>query len=249
MVDIKYVCRWSSELTSSYIEDFISVLESVWKKDFNRNIFQCRYINNIYGPSLLVMAYSNELPIGTQAFWRNDINRRISYQADDGAVLESYRGHGLLGKMIQKGKEVLGNDVLLYSYTNSKSKKSFVKLGWDVMSSYPIWPLVFYNHYYHQCPQRVDYKYANWYLKKKKHITYVERNNRYYLVIPTTHRYISLVISCCDKNTAMLFNKQQGFRLLVYNKQPNNVDFERKGNVVVFGYRGEVIPVWKCDAI
>lgn len=249
MTEVMFVCRWSDELTPTIVEDFISVLESVWKNRINRDTFQCRYRNNIYGPSLLVIAYINELPVGTQAFWRNDIGKRIAYQADDGAVLESYRGNGLLGKMIQKGSEILGDDVLLYSYTNNKSKRSFVKLGWDVMSSYPMRPLVFFNHYSYQCPQMVDYKYANWYLCKRKHITYVKRNNRYYLVIPTTHRCVYLVISCCDKKTAMLFDKQTGFIILVYHKQPNAIDPERKGNVVVLGYRKDIIPIWKCDAI
>lgn len=249
MVDTKYVCRWSNELTSSYIEDFISVLENVWKKDFNHDTFYCRYLNNIYGPSLLIIAYSNELPVGTQAFWRNDIDKRIAYQADDGAVLESSRGNGLLGKMIRKGMEILGKDVLLYSYTNNKSKKSFVNIGWDVMSSFPIKPLVFFNHYYHHCPQMVDYKYATWYLQKKKNITYVKRNNRYYLVIPTTYRFIALVISCCDKETAKLFEKRTGYTCLVYQKQPNIINPTKNGNLVVYGYREEVIPIWKCDAI
>ena len=149
MADIEYVCRWSAELTPSFIEDFISVLESVWKKEVDRDTFLCRYVGNIYGPSLLIMAYSNELPVGTQAFWRNDIDKRVSYQANDGAVLESYRGNGLLGKMIQKGTEILGKDVLVYSYTNNKSKLSFVKLGWDVMLSYPIKPLDFKKPAFH----------------------------------------------------------------------------------------------------
>lgn len=249
MADIKYVCRWSTELTPPLIEDFTFVLENVWKKEFNHDTFLFRYLNNIYGPSLLVIAYCNELPVGTQAFWRNDIDNRVAYQANDGAVLELYRGNGLLGKMIQKGMEILGTDVLLYSYTNNKSKKSFLRLGWEVTSSYPIRPVLYNCHYYDQDPQKVDYEYANWYLRKKKHITYVERNNRYYLVIPTTHRYISIVISCCDKTTAMLFSKQRGFRLLIYQKQSNSIDSEKKGNLVVWGYRGEIIPIWKCDAI
>ena len=225
------------------------MLESVWQTEFNRDTFQCRYINNIYGSSLLVIAYSNDIPIGTQAFWRNDIGHRVAYQADDGAVLESYRGNGLLGKMIQKGAGILGDEVLLYSYTNNKSKRSFVKLGWDVMLTFPIKPLLFYHHYCHQCSQMVDYKYASWYLHKKKHITYVERNNHYYLVIPTNHRCVSQVISCCDKKTAMLFGKRTGFTLLVYQKQSNIIDSEKKGNIVVHGLRGDFIPVWKCDAI
>lgn len=249
MADIKYVCRWSTELTPPLIEDFTFVLENVWKKEFNHDTFLFRYLNNIYGPSLFVIAYSNELPVGTQAFWRNDIGNRVAYQANDGAVLESHRGNGLLGKMIQKGVDILENDALLYSYTNNKSKNSFVKLGWDVMSTYPIKPLLFYSHYYHLCPQFVDYNYANWYLSKKEHITYVKRNKRYYLVIPTAHRYISLVISSCDKKTAMLFDKQPGFRILIYQKQSNSIDSEKKGNLVVYGYQREVIPIWKCDAI
>lgn len=248
-MDFRYVCKWSDELTPALMEDFISVLENVWKTEFDRGSFQRRYINNIYGASLLVIAYSNDISVGTQAFWRNDIGSRVAYQADDGAVLESYRGNGLLEKMIQKGVDILGNEVLLYSYTNNKSKRSFVKLGWDVMSSYKIKPLVFYNHYIRQCPQVVDYKYANWYLQNKNQISYVERNNRYYLVIPTTHRCISQVISCCDEKTAMLFSKRIGFTLLIYQKQSNVIDPEKKGNVVVHGLRGDFIPVWKCDAI
>lgn len=248
-MDFRYVCKWSDELTPALMVDFISVLESVWQTEFNRDTFQCRYIDNIYGPSLLVIAYSNDIPIGTQAFWRNDIRSRVAYQADDGAVLECFRGNGLLGKMIKKGSEILGNEALLYSYTNNKSKRSFVKLGWDVMLSYRIKPLVFYNHYIGQCPQIVDYNYANWYLQKKKHITYVKRNNHFYLVIPTTHRCVSQVISSCDKKTALLFGKRTGFTLLVYQSQSNVIDPEHKGNIVVHGHQGEGIPVWKCDAI
>ena len=249
MKELIFDIRWSLDITPAFIEDFIFVLESVWKKKFVRDIFQCRYLNNIYGPSLLVLAYVDGVPSGTQAFWRNDISKRVAYQADDGAVIESCRGNGLLGKMIQKGTEILGDDALMYSYTNSKSKKSFLKLGWDVMLSYPIRPLICNKNYIHQCPLMIDYEYAEWFLCKREHISYVKRNNCYYLIIPTSYRYIFQVITRCDQNTAMLFHKKKGFAMLVFNKQPNNIDNEKNGNVVVQGHRGEIIPIWKCDAI
>ena len=249
MADAVFDCRWSEDITPVFMSDFISVLETVWKKDFDHDTFQCRYINNIYGASLLIIVYIDGKPSGTQAFWRNDIDKQIAYQADDGAVLESCRGNGLLGKMIKKGTEILGNDVLLYSFTNINSKKAFVKLGWDVMLSHHIKPFICAKYYCKQCPQMADYEYTSWYLHRKKHISYVKRNNHFFLVIPTTHRYVYQIISSCNQETAMFFNKVKGFALLIYNKQPNDIDHEKKGGIVVAGYRGEHIPIWKCDAI
>ena len=249
MNDIKFDCRWSNEVTPEYMADFFSVLEQVWGISIDHNSIQCRYLYNIYGSSLMIITYIDGIPSGTQAFWRNDIDKRIAYQADDGAVLEKSRGRGLLGKMIQKGTELLGNDVLVYSYTNTKSKPSFVKLGWSVMSSHAVRPLITNNGFFQRCPQMADYDYAKWYLHKRKHISYVKRNNNYFLVIPTSHSFIDFIISGCDKRTAMLFKRRKGYALMIYEEQPAIIDIEKKGNIVVMGHRGEFIPIWKCDAI
>lgn len=249
MNNVRFDCRWSNEATPEYMSDFISVLEQVWGNSIDHDSIQCRYIDNIYGSSLIIITYVNEIPSGTQAFWRNDIDKRIGYQADDGAVLEKSRGRGLLKKMIQKGMEILGGDVLVYSYTNNKSKSSFVKLGWNVMYSHSIRPLITVKGYFQRCPQMVDYNYAKWFLHKRKHISYVKRNNKYFLVIPTSHRFVDYIISACDKQTAMLFEKGKKYSLLIYKEQPSIIDSEKKGNIVVMGYKGEYIPIWKCDAI
>jgi len=249
MNEVVFDCRWSGEVTPDFVGDFISVLECVWGENIDLDSFRSRYFHNIYGPSLMIVTYVAGYPSGTQAFWRNDIGRRLAYQADDGAVLEASRGKGLLRRMIQKGMEVLGNDVMLYSFPNSKSKPSFLKLGWDVISTHPVRLLMFNRFFPQQCPQEAEYVYAKWFLRSRKHISYVKRNGYYFLVIPTSRRYVRYIISSCDEKTAMLFEKQKGWPLLVYNKQSNTIDAEKKGNIVVMGHRGEFIPVWKCDAI
>lgn len=122
-------------------------------------------------------------------------------------------------------------------------------MGWNVLVSHPIQPLIRINTFIKKCPQKVDYDYAKWFLHKRKHISYVNRNNHYFLIMPTSYRFVDYIISGCDKHTAMLFKNRTGRRFLVYNNQPNIIDKSKKGNTVVWGHKGENIPIWKCDAI
>ena len=249
MGEFTIVCRWSDEETSGFMEDFFFVLEQVWGSGFDRNSARSRYLDNIFGASLIVITYLDGSPCGTQAFWRNDIGKRIAYQADDGAVLKEARGRGLLQEMLKRGVKILGEDVLLYSYTNNKSKPSFMKLGWDVISSQPLKPLITAKSFLERCPFRVDFDYAKWFLHKRKNISYVKRSGHYFLVIPTSRRYVDYAISSCDERTAKLFERRKNCLMLVYAGQSNVLDDQKKGNIVVKGHRGEYIPVWKCDAV
>lgn len=249
MSKIVYDCRWSHEITPEFMADFLFVLNKIWTTETTENQFEIRYKKNIYGKSLLMIAYVDGKPAATQAFWRNDINDRKAYQSGDSAVLEQYRGKGIFKEMVKRGTELLGDDILIYGFPNNNSTPTFIKLGYDMLCSHVI--RLFYNakRFSRLCPQEIDFNYAQWYLSKSRRIFYVKRHSCYFLVVPTSRRYVYQIISSCDKHTALLFEKGKNCSLLVYAPQSNVISNEKKGNIIVMGYKGEYIPLWKCDAV
>ena len=99
--------------------EHIIQIESRWSDqglDWNQAVFAClanvvfgpfvttgyckaMFDDNIYGPSLITVAYVDGQPAGVDVMWRNDLNGVEAYQTVNTCVLESYRGRGLFKKM------------------------------------------------------------------------------------------------------------------------------------------------------
>ena len=251
MNEIRYECRWSSDLTPSFVDDFCHVLNETWKGHLSPQTIKRRYVDNFYGESLLIVAYVDEVAAGTQAFWRNDINGRESYQSGDSAVLAMYQGRGIFKTMLKKGMALLNQDALFYGWPNKNSKPAFLSTGWDVLrrekrsfyfSLFGIQRL--------DSISVIDYNYAEWYLKSRRnHIFSIKQKKICYLVILTRYRWIVQLLGVCDEKTASLFDCLNYHPLMLYHKPSEVIDISKIGPIVVMHHKGELIPDWKCDAI
>ena len=101
MDDYLYVCKWSDDLTEQFIKDFIFVQNQVlFLGAFTEAFFKKKYIDNLYGRSLIIVVYDNDQPIAAQVYWRNDLDGKLAYQSADSSVIKSYRKKGLFTKII-----------------------------------------------------------------------------------------------------------------------------------------------------
>ena len=251
MNEIRYECRWSSDLTPVFVDDFCRILNETWKGQRSPQDIQRRYVDNYYGESLLIVAYVDGAAAGTQAFWRNDISGRKSYQSGDSAVLTTYQGRGIFKTMLKKGMALLSEDALFYGWPNNNSKPAFLSIVWKVLRKGM--PVLFFSSFDLLRPDSlsfIDYDYAKWYLKScGSHIFSIKQKKKCYLVLLTKHRCIVQLLGICDENTASLFERIKNHPLMLYYKSSHIIDNSQKGQIVVMHYNGENIPVWKCDAI
>jgi len=123
---------WSHDVSEKEVNDFIEIMNDVFGHTMNKSLFEKKYLNNIYGSSVLVFAYKDDKCVGVRAFWRNDIEDIKSFQPCDTAVLKEARGEGIFTKMTLKALEEIGDDVLIYNFPNDNSLPGYLKLGWQV---------------------------------------------------------------------------------------------------------------------
>lgn len=131
---IEYVLRWTEEIDDSFFEDFLSV-ENAVLGGFSKQILQHKFVNNIYGSSLITIAYLDGEPIGADAMMRNDVFGRIAFETIDTCVTEKCRGKGVFSTITKKEvAEVLAKypDTIIYGFQNGNSFPGYVKMGWNV---------------------------------------------------------------------------------------------------------------------
>ena len=254
-MEFVFDCRWTDKLTMSdkYVEDFLFVMGTTWNvsdTDELRRNFENRYFHNIYGPSLLTVIYCEGKPAGSGAMWRNDIGGRIAYQRIDTCTLEPYRGHGLFRKAIEKELSLIGEDNLSYGFAHPSSLAGYLKFGWKVIKADRVRIMLSPRKYLRLNPSVIDVAYAQWYLSTfSDKIFAIKRGGVNFLVMPTSRPRIYQVIGAAEKGVERIFKQAPALSLLVYSSIPSETDSLNTGNIVVTRYRGDVIPLWKCDAL
>ena len=246
--------RWTDSLSVSgkYSEDFVYVLATTWNTPATeiRRAFENRYFRNIYGPSLLTVVYCDGKPAASAAMWRNDIGGRVAYQHIDTCTLEPYRGQGLFRKATDEGLSLIGEDALSYGFANPSSLAGYLKFGWKVLKADRVKMMFSPQKYLKRNPSVIDTGYAEWYLLTfKDRIFWTKRCGVYFLAIPTSRPRIYQIIGAAEKGVERIFRKAPSLSLLVYSSIPPETDSSNTGNIVVTRYRGDVIPLWKCDAL
>ena len=84
---------WSDKATPEEILDFRSVANRTFGSDYvTEDYFKAKFLDNIYGPSLLFLAYCDGQAVGARACWRNDLDGKEAYQSADSSVLPSFQG-------------------------------------------------------------------------------------------------------------------------------------------------------------
>lgn len=247
--EIKIDLFWTDNITKKAIKDFIKVQNEVFNADFNENKFYKKYIKNIYGPSIIVLAYKGGICVGARAFWRNDINDLKAYQPCDTAVLSEYRGHGIFREMTCEALKIIDGDTLIYNFPNDNSYPGYLKMGWKLYNKkkYKLYnPFKDYN-----LVDKIEKKYLKWVLDGldldfNKSLYYTRIMNSYYL-IKRRKGNLYVIIGEIDEESTFYLSKAKFPICLIYSDQGH---FGRGLVTVTRNLKREIyIPIYKIDTI
>lgn len=247
--DISYDCRWSNALDSKFISDFIFVFESVFNSRLSESEFSRKYIKNIYGPSLLVVAYIDGKPCGTRVFWRNDIDSNVAYQPVDTGVLEVYRGKGIFTKMTMKALSIMPTDAIVYNFPNHRSYPGDIKMGWKLYADYHLKLFTSYKEFKKTHPVMMDDEYVNWYAKDKD-LEAMKIFNHYFLVAEASRKFCYRIVGEISEKSSRIFPKR--YMGIVFFLSPEVTWYNKRfapNHLVTRNSEVPHIPTWKTDAL
>lgn len=246
MEEFIYDCRWTTDVDAKYIQDWQIVENSVFGGFDNQHI-ERKYFKNPYGPSVLVVAYGDGIPVAADALWRNDVNGKRSYTSSDTCVLDAARGKGVMTQMVKMKVDKIGDDSYIYGSPNGRSYFGFKKLGWNII---PMYHAIFTSpkRYSKEYPDLMPREYAEWWItgQNKYHI---KRGGHYYLV-STNRKFLMNLIAEVDKETAMMYPRYKKPALFIYRtyKEPWLKSI-RKHAMHHISWKGDPgqFPYWKID--
>ena len=223
MGEIIYDCRWSDNLDEKFINDFIATENAVFGGDYTEELFNQKYVNNIYG--------------------------KPSYQPGDTCVTEVCRGKGIFTEMTKRSVAMLSDDDIIYNFPNQNSYPGYMKMGWKLVGEYGMVLFTGARGYLKEHPVKMDYEYANWWLQGKQGL-YSFRSGKDYFLMRPIRKCFYRIVACVPKEVAeryesakfavpfyrstrkTFYNKNIGMPLHVVTKQ--DIDYT---------------PLWKIDAI
>lgn len=252
MENIVYDCRWTTDVDSKFIEDFIDTEKKVFHNNFSIEYFNKKYLNNPYGSSVVEVVYIEGKPEAARALWRNDIGGIESYQPGDTCVTETCRGKGIFTQMTKKSIEMLPNEAVIYNFPNQNSYPGYMKMGWKLIGEYYLLPLLCTNHFIKEHPDVMDLKYAAWWLEPEDSFFSVKRGENYFIVRKLSKKFCYQVAARVEKEVAVKYPKKpigicfyHSKKRTFYNKNigiPLHVVAKLNGHSVN-------IPLWKMDVI
>lgn len=249
MNGILYDCRWTTELDEKFIADFCTVEQSVFRNIYSMEYFEQKYIRNIYGPSVLEVVYIDGVRSAARALWRNDIEGREAYQPGDTCVMENCRGKGVFSEMTKRAITLLPPDAIIYNFPNQYSYPGYMKLGWSLLHEYGV-RLFTPKRYFKEHPIKMDNQYARWWVEGNKHLSYLKKGDKYFLVRPDRRPLMKHIVACIDEEVARLFPKSS-FGIFFYPSEKETIYNRRfmKSHVVCRNSDMKYIPTWKIDVL
>lgn len=247
----------SNEIDEIIKSDFINVHNKVFGKNgISSDVFRIKYIDNIYGSSILVVVYSESKPIAARAFWRNDIGNLESYQPCDTAVLKEWRGKDIFKLMTEDALNLINSESLIYNYPNSKSYKQYLKLGWIPYKTCFLKFLISFKAYKNVNPEIIDNSYVKWWFEKDrdKYSVYFRKSD-FYLLRKTRKFNMFIVIGRISEDAAFNFEKVKSrLPLLFYYGVKRNFHIRKTTPINIVIKQGKDIdlprvPLWRMDAI
>lgn len=249
--EVDYRVLWTSSLDDTFRNDFIYCENVVFNGNMSQDLFEKKYIKNIYGPSVLVVAYLKGQPVGADALWRNDINGEKAYQSADTCVLPAARGKGIfMGMVFHKLEKVEGQGTV-YGFPNVNSSHGFLKSGWHLVDERYTTVLLSASSMSQIDPIQIDCDYAKWWLKDNCDFYSLKKQGKCWLVAKRKIFLYSIVGELTNE-AAQLFPSVKGFCILLYKS--NNKSFYNKKRtpmrVITSPATEDVrIPTWKIDSI
>lgn len=247
--DIRIEFFWSNSISDDAMNDFILVQNQVFTTEFNKYKFNRKYKKNIYGPSIIILAYINDKCVGARAFWRNDIQGMKAYQPCDTAVLKEYRRLGIFTKMNKKGLEIIGKNSIIYNFPNDNSLPGYLKMGWTFHSRkrYKLFN-VFKDS---KEIEKINSDYLNWLLTDKEldfneSLYYTKIFSKYYLLKKRKYNLYVIIAELDEKY--ILYFKRARFPILLHYSPKGY--FGRGLVTVTRNIEDKInIPLYKIDTI
>lgn len=249
MDNIIYDIRWSDKLDEKFINDYLHVCSTVFNYDYTRLQFDRKFVDNIYGPSVLVVVYDNNLASAARALWRNDIDNKEAYQPGDTCVMENCRGKGVFSIMTKKSIAFLPESAIIYNFPNSNSYPGYIKMGWKLLHDYNVRLLTSYKEYTKEHPVMMDEDYANWWVVGRV-LTYTKRFGHYFLLQKDYRPMCYRILAEVNEKTAKKF-AQTHMGLFFYKSETITWYNKRfaSSHVVTRNPELNYIPTWKIDAV
>ena len=249
---------WTNEIAPEEINDFRQVVNAVFGDFCTEEFFKAKYLDNIYGPSLLFLAYADGRPVAAEALWRNDLDGKEAYQSAETCVLRDCPVKGLFGAMLRHKAAFAAakKGAPLYCFPNNESLPGFLRMGWRPK---PFFKKIFIPGVSSEKKlPPIDAKYAQWWLIRRPGICRVKRLGRYYLVGDNPQGF-SRVLGRVDRETALKFPKSQRFlwRFYVdsdkpsfYNRSFRNFDLKATPRMTYYNCEEDPnVPIWRMDSI
>lgn len=249
MSEIFYDCRWSDGVDKKFIEDFIATQRAVFKNDYSKELFEKKYINNIYGKSVVEVVYLDSQPVAARGLWRNDIYGKPAYQPGDTCVTEICRGKGIFTEMTKRSIELLSEDDIIYNFPNQNSFPGYMKMGWKLVNEYGFAIFTTASGYLKEHPVKMDKRYADWWINDKAGFYSMKKGNEYFLVRPI-RQFCYKVCACVEKSVAERFPKKQ--MGICFYRSTQKTFYNKKLGLplhVVSKQDINYIPIWKIDVI
>lgn len=249
--DITYKVVKSQHFDEQLINKFISIQNNVFNINLDRDYFIRKFCDNIYGPSIIVLAYYKGEVVGADALWRNDIYGRIAYQSSDTCVDKNFRGYGIFKTMVNHKLSNIEKEAIVYGFPNENSYGGFMKLGWHSKNLYTTIHILSFK------PCRIDrhlidYKYASWWFNGKINYYFTKIRGKYYL-IKKRKTLIYSVIGELEYDAIKLFPYLH-FPLILLTKSDiitaRKRIIKRINPFISLNKRDiDLIPCWKIDTI
>lgn len=233
---------WTDQPSNKLRNDFINLANNVFGNFVTEQYYQSKFGENIYGPSLVTVAYLNGCPAGADVMWRNDLDDKVAYQTVDTCVQERFRGKGLFKRITQYELELLGPDALVYGFPNVNSYPGYVKMGWQVQRFYKTLCRP-------QSRVEIDPVYATWWIKAQSGIGRIHKKGRDYLVRKKRSSPVATMIGRIDASTARLFPEATGVWLLKQFDAKPSIYNKNRTIPLVCNKPNMEVPYWKIDAI
>lgn len=252
--EYSYELRSSDMLTSEKIKDFIEVYNKVFNLSFMELDFERQYINNIYGNSLILIVYKNDVAVATDTMWRNDLEYYESYQSCGTGIMKEHRGKGIFQNTTQILISNLPKNAIIYGFPNSNSFHGYMKLGWINCASFSYEFMLWRKDKEFNQLGYIDPDYARWWLNLQNHfnLRYMKRKGKYYLIKKTKFPGVFSAIGEISKEVIDLYQKTIPI-ILFYRVNNGDGFFSRKLSkieLITWGdTKGYKILYNKCDIV
>lgn len=250
MNDIQYTLKWSDQINDGLLEDILKIENAVFG-GFSIQLLKRKIESNIYGSSLITIAYQNEEPIGADIMLRNDILGHVGFESIDTCVSEKCRGKGVFISMTTKEVAEIKKkypNAVIYGFPNGNSFPGYIKMGWTIQCRFIPAPFLSPFIYNKENPNLIDLEYAKW-LKMSDHKFYYTKIGRKLYLIKKGTKHFQMVGRLEPAATSLFErDKHPGIIKCFIKRHSFFHNKKYQGSIITYGKTPFDIPYWKHDA-